>query len=319
VPVNMETIVSRVLPVQVTILGDPPLGYNKGTPTHAPTQVTISGPISQVNKVVVARAEISITGASETIKSTVSVQALDNNSNAVSDVTITPKTVLITQPISLQGGFKNVVVKVVTRGQLVDGYRLTNISVTPPNITIFSSDPQLVNDIPGYVETMPVDLTHLTEDMDARVAVNLPHDVTLVGEQSVLVQVGVASIEGSLTIALPIETLGLPPQLHAQISPAAVEVIVSGPLPVLDSLTPTSFRAVIDLTKLAVGEYKKAPIVDLVPAQVRVQSVQPQSVDVEILAAPTPTATTRVLPGTRPSATIFVTPTVTPPAATSLP
>jgi YbbR domain-containing protein len=289
--ITLEALISKKFPVQTTVNGEPPLGYKKGTLLRSPSEVTVSGPESVVSQVTEIDATIDISGARETKKLTVAVEAHDNNGDVVSGVTITPKVVTVTQPISLEGGYKNVVVKVETSGNLANGYRLTNISVSPPNVTVFSSNPQLVNDLPGYVETMPVNLAGLNDDTEVRVALNLPADITLVGVQSVLVQVSVAAIETSLTISLPVEILGLPPDLEASISPSTIDVIVAGPLPVLDTLTTDSFRAVIDLTGMDPGTYQLAPTVDLVPEQVQVQSILPDSVEVTISPAPTPSPT----------------------------
>jgi YbbR domain-containing protein len=77
--------------------------------------------------------------------------------------------------------------------------------------------------------------------------------------------------------------------LSAAISPASVDVIVSGPLPVLDAISPASFRAVVDLTGLEAGTYQLNPKMDLVPDQVSVQSFLPETVEVTISTAPTPT------------------------------
>lgn len=292
VEISLEQIVSEKFTVQVNIEGDPPLGYKRGEPVHEPAEVTVSGPESMMTRVASVHATLNIGGANESVKSTLPLETADENGNPVNGVTITPRTVTVTQPITLQGGYKNVVVKVVTTGQVATGYRLTNISVSPPNVTVFSTNPDLVNELPGYVETLPLDLTGLNDDIDIRMALNLPSDVSLVGEQSVLVQVGVAAIEGSLTVSLPVETLGLPPDLQASISPAGVDVIVSGPLPILDGLTPASFRAVIDVTGLAPGDYQLSPVVDLAPDAVRVQTVLPETVEVVIAPAPTPAPAT---------------------------
>jgi YbbR domain-containing protein len=214
----------------------------------------------------------------------------------------------VTQPITLVRGYKNVAVKVVTTGQIANGYRLTNISVTPLNVTVYSDNPTLVNELPGYVETKPVDLTGLNDDIEMRMELNLPKGISLVGEQSVLVQVSVAAIEGSLTVSLPVETLGLSPELTAHISPGMVDVIVTGPLPVLDTLTQASFRAVVDVSDMAPGVYQMIPVVDLVPEQVRIQTILPETVEVSITITPTPTATTTANP------VLVVTPSSTQPA-----
>ena len=49
-------------------------------------------------------------------------------------------------------------VKVVVQGQQAAGYRIENISVFPPVMTVFAEDPELVNELPGVVETQPLDL-----------------------------------------------------------------------------------------------------------------------------------------------------------------
>jgi YbbR domain-containing protein len=289
VQVTLDSLATEKFPVELEVNGDPPLGYRRGIPTVNPDTVTVSGPEAQVSKIAQVRATLDISGQRDTKESILPVEAVSSTGDVINNVTITPKTVKVTFPISLEGGYKNVVVKAVTEGQVAPGYRLTNISVTPPNVTVFSTDPVLVNNIPGFVETKPLNLDGLKEDTDFHLGLNLPKGVTLVGEQSVLVQVGVAPIEGSLTISLPVETLGLPPNLAAVISPATVDVIVNGPLPVLDTLTADSFRVVVDLTSLAEGVYQIQPVIDLVPDQINVVSILPETVEVTIEPAPTPT------------------------------
>jgi hypothetical protein len=39
------------------------------------------------------------------------------------------------------GGLKSVVVKVLTTGKVQEGYRLTNISVSPLTVTLFADNP----------------------------------------------------------------------------------------------------------------------------------------------------------------------------------
>lgn len=287
--VELEQLEARTLPVSLLVEGEPALGYQKGSPVLEPSEVTVSGPASQVNQVSQVLARLDISGVSSTLETTVAVLAVDQNGDPVTGLLVTPRLISVTQPVNLLGGFRTVVVKVVTTGQLANGYRLTNVSVSPPTVTVFSSDPARVNDLPGFVETQPVDLTGVDDDVEIRVGLNLPEGVSLVGEQSVLVQISVAAIEGSLTVTLPVEILGLPPGLNAQIAPPVVDVLVSGPLPILDTLTSASFRAVVDLTGLDPGTYQLAPVVDLVPESIVVESILPQTVEVIIGAAPTPT------------------------------
>lgn len=300
---RLEPLLTRTLPIELVVTGEPPLGYKKDAPEMNPEVVQISGPESIVSRAVQAKVSLDISGASQTVTSNLAIQVLDENGSPVTGLTINPNTVTVTQPISLLRGFRNVAVKVVTTGQVANGYRLTNITVTPPTVTVSSANPLAVNELPGFVETLPIDINGLTDDIEVNVDLNLPEGITLVREPSVLVQVNVAAIESSLTIPLPVEVLGLPPELQASISPPSVDVIVSGPIPILDTLSPLSFRLVIDLTNLQPGVYQITPVLDLIPDQIQVESILPARVEVTIIPAPTqtPTLDTGVLQNPTPS------------------
>ena len=306
---TLEPLIQRTLPVQAIITGGLPVGYQRGELSIEPQQVTVSGAESQVNRVDQVRILLDISGAAESIDQRVSLEALDETGTPVTNVEITPAEVAVNLPVQLLGGFKNAAVKVVTKGQVADGYRLTSISVSPPTVTLFSDDPNLIEEIPGYVETLPVDLSNLTDDIEISTGLNLPEGVTLVREPSVLVQVAVAAIEGSLTLTVPVEAIGLTPELGAIISPVSVDVIISGPLNVLEQLSPANFRVIVDLTDLPPGVYQRQVIVDLKPDQVRVQTTLPESVEVTIGLAPTPTPNGAVQAPAIPSLTPVLTPT----------
>jgi YbbR domain-containing protein len=229
------------------------------------------------------------------------VQVLDATENPVRGLTVTPEQVTLNQPISQRGGYRNVVVKVVSTGQIAGGYRLTNISVFPPTVTVFSSNPLLVDRLPGFVETAPLDITGRKDDLEVRLSLNLPDGVEVSGDQTVLVQVGVAAIEGSITLSsLPVQVQNLPIALQAVLSPETVDVIISGPLPLLDRLTAENLTVFLDLTGTGEGTYQFAPRVSISIAELRAESILPSSIEVVVkprsTATPTPTVTPTVTP-----------------------
>lgn len=291
VTLGLEPLVSRTFPVNLEISGDPAVGYQKGVPERDPSFVTVSGAAPLVDSIEEVRASLDISDASETIRANLPLLALDKTGEPVSAVVISPEEVGVTQPIYLQGGYRNVIVRVVTTGQPADGYKLTNITVSPLNVVVFSADPQLVNDLPGYVETQPVDLTGAEDDLDTFVALNLPEGVSVVGDQTVVVQVSIAALEGSLTMTLPVIPIGLLPANAAVISPESVDVLLSGPLSILDRMNPGDIRVVVDLKDLELGTYQLEPQVDVLPDRVQVETILPTTVEVTIIIAPTPTPT----------------------------
>lgn len=291
VTVLLEPSKTSDFEVNLSVTGDPALGYSLGVPSVDPPQVAVTGPESLVDQVVQIVATLDVNGANTNISRDVQVQALDGNGSAVRGIVLSPQTVRGNQPVNLLGGYRNVVVKVETTGEPADGYWLTNISVSPPNVTVFSTDPQLVNELPGFVETNLIDLTGLRDDVDIRASLNLPEGITLVGEESVLVRLSIAAQEGTLPISLPIEAIGLPPDMEASFIPESVDLLLAGPLPILNNLKPAEIRLVANLSGMEPGIYQVTPIVDLLPSQVRVISIQPETVAATIIRPPTPTPT----------------------------
>ena len=135
------------------------------------------------------------------------------------------------------------------------------------------------------METETVDLNGLNDDVDIRVNLNLINGVELAGEESVLVRLSIASQEGSLPISLPIVVTGLPPEYSVKVSPEKVDLLIIGPLPILNNLKPGGIRISINLKDLEIGIHKVKPIVDLLPNQVQVASILPDIVEVTITRA----------------------------------
>ena len=188
-----------------------------------------------------------------------------------------------------RGGYRDLAVKVVVRGQVASGYRLTDISVFPPVVTVFSADPNVVATLPGVVETQPLDLQNANEDITTRLDLNLPEGVSVVGEQTVLIQAGISPIESSITLSNEVvQVTGLPEGLTAQVLPATVDVILSGPLPLLDTLTRQDIRVTVDLTGLTAGTHQLTPRVEILIADVVVESILPGTVEVTLAPSGTP-------------------------------
>jgi YbbR domain-containing protein len=294
VSVTLEKLATQTIPIHLVTNGEPAIGYQAGAPVLDAKTVTVSGPVSIVSRVKELRATVDQSQAHENIERTITLQPLDSGGGLVTGVTLNPDRVEVQIPITQRYGFRTVSVKVVVTGQVASGYRVTNISVFPLAVTVSSSDPQLVNDLPGFVETSPVSLDGIKNALDVQVQLNLPNGVRVEGDQTVLVQVGIAAIESNLTLHnLPIQAVNIPAGLAAQFSPDAVDIILSGPLPILDTLSVSDITITVDLTGKGIGTFQSTPTVQLRQTELRVVSIQPGTVEVSLGPAPTPTPTRR--------------------------
>jgi len=290
VNVVLESLATQTFPLSLSLSGQPAAGYQVGEATMEVTKAAVSGPESIIRQATRARVLVSLDGVRASINESVSVQMLDARNNILQGLAINPESVRVDVPISQQGGYRDVAVKVIVQGQQAAGYRIENISVFPPVVTVFSEDPEKVNQLPGVVETQPLNLQDRKEDISTRLALDLPADITIQGVQTVQVQVSISPIQTSLTLLnQPINVNGLAEGLAAQVFPQTVDVIFSGPLPVLDTLTSKDVTVSVDATGLGVGTYQLTPEVRVSVDNVLVESILPGTVEAVITVPSTPT------------------------------
>jgi YbbR domain-containing protein len=276
--------------IRLILSGQPATGYQVGEPTLDPAGVTISGAESVVSQIDTVQATLDVTNARQNISATIPLQAVDKDGNLVSGAALIPDNVTVGLSVVQQGGYRDLAVKVMTVGNPASGYSLTSVSAFPPIVTVYSANSSTIDAMPGYVETSPLDLSGATQEIQKQLGMTLPPGVTLIGEQSVAVIVGITSIQSSRTISYsPVEMVGQANGLSAHLSTQTVDVIVSGPLPVLDSLLFSDVHVQVDLTGLVPGTYQLTPKVSITKQNVIVESILPGTVEVVITGMGTPT------------------------------
>ena len=290
--VDLESIATQTYPLVLSLAGQPAAGYQAGDASMDLTELAVSGPESIIQQVAQARVVVNLDGIRESIDESLQIQVVDKQNRALKGLTINPESVRVNIPISLLGGFRDVAVKVIVEGQQAAGYRIENISVFPPVITVFAEDPELVNALPGVVETQPLDLQDRREDVSTRLSLDLPDNITIIGSKTVQVQVSISPIQTSLTLSnQPINIIGLSEGLSAQVFPPSVDVIISGPVPVLDALTSKDITVSVDCKGLDVGVYQLEPKVNPLVDNILVESILPSTVEVVIALPSTATPT----------------------------
>lgn len=295
VEIQVERLVSREVPITLIVNGDPAIGYRASTGRLLRTTVTITGPESAVDAVAEVTATLTIANLRDTVTQDVALRALTAEGRPANGITLDPSTARATVSITQLGGYRDVAVRANVIGQAASGYRVTNIITAPSVVTLFSEDPQRVNSIPGFVLTEPLDITGVSDDIDARLTLELPDGVSLVGEQAIQVQVSIAALVSSLVIEPEVRVAGLSPGLTATIAPETLVIILSGPLPRLDTLTTEDITVIVDVLGLRPGVYELEPEIVVSTADVIIESVAPPTVEV-IISIDENTPTSRPIP-----------------------
>jgi YbbR domain-containing protein len=190
--------------------------------------------------------------------------------------------------IARRPGYRDFSVRVPYTGAPARGYQIASIAVDPSLVTLRGS-PEAFDRLPGYVETLPVDLEGATEDVRARLALNLPEPLSVVGSQNIAVQIEISPIMGSRDLRLEPVIRGLDLGLTRTVPIETVDLVVSGPLPVLEALDGGSTQVILDLSGLESGVHS-VPLQAVVPEDVTVVSLLPAAIDITLSLRSTPGA-----------------------------
>ncbi|HEY44584.1 MAG TPA: hypothetical protein G4O11_11445 [Anaerolineae bacterium] len=290
VTITLELSTSKMVDVNVVTFDQPALGFQAEEPIAQPKQVNVVGPASVVEQVYELRAEISLTNRRESIDQQVPLIPLDREGNKVEGVQISLEQVRVTVQIKLGDFYRLVSVIPIIKGrdtmEELGHYRVTNITYTPREVIVSSSDREALDALPVFVETIPFDISDQTTDVERRLPLNLPVGVYLIGEQSVLVRVTIEPVVESITVTREIEIQGLGPELYAITSPSTVDIILTGPAATLDALRPEDVRVVVDLRDYGIGKHPTEPQVLILPTDLQFEAPIPSIIEVEITSSP---------------------------------
>lgn len=281
VKVHLEKTRQVPVLVRVRVLDEPPLGYETKAPVVEPPTVLVSGPQNKVEQVNDATVEVALRGAKTAVDREANVVIHDAQGNQIQGLTIAPSTVQVHIPVEQRVGYKDAAVKALISGNVASGYWVSDISVDPATVTLVGA-PNALNQLGGFVETEALDVTGAKENIVKRVRLKLPEGVSVLNATDVMLRVAVDPVLSGLTVRRPVsvsETCNLP----AQISPNTVEVILSGPLPILQTLKTDDVQIVLDAPRCASGTYQAELRAVNVPDKIKVESIVPSTAEVIIL------------------------------------
>ncbi|MGH2622009.1 MAG: CdaR family protein [Anaerolineales bacterium] len=291
VTVTLERAATTSVDIEVVTLGEPQLGYRTNSASASPERTILLGAVSQVDQLASVRAEVNVSDRREDFEQEVTLIALDGAGNRLLGLQFEPARVMVSVRIEPRERFQLVSVVPNLEGEEAlseAGYRLTDVSVTPDVVTVFSADPEALKALPGFVLTLPLDLSGATGDLERRLSLDLPAGISPVENQGVLVRVSIAPVEGTITLSRQVEVRGLAVGLFAQLSPESVDIILTGPLPTLISLQLEDVRVIVDLLDLGPGTHQIPPQVIISQTDVENEPVFPATIEVTISNTPPP-------------------------------
>jgi len=283
IQVELEKISSVKLPVTLNMTGSLPISYQADETSFDAQEVTVTGPKSLVDSISQVVAIVDVSNAVNNIDMLVDLKPINAAGNVVTGVSLSPEKTRVSIIITQLGGYRNLFVKIVTIGQIANGFYLTGLSASPVNVTVYASEPDQVNTMPAFIETVPINLNGASDDFEVDVSLNLPDGIKLIGEQSVAVKVGIAPIGSSINFPnIPVQVINLGSNYTVTLSPSVVDVYLSGPLYLLEGYTSSDIIITLDLIDRGPGTYQLVPVMEMLSEFLKVDAILPGTIEVII-------------------------------------
>ena len=281
--VELDQVSTRLVKVQTLVNDQPAAGYEAKAPIVEPISVTVTGPETLVEQVGGAVAQVQIDGAKSQVDREVDIVLVDSQDREMSQVIVEPAVVRVVVPVEQRDGRKEVAVRPNLIGQPANGYRLSSVRVDPSTVVLIGDNETLTR-VPGFIETTEVALEGATADIEARLDLVLTDNVQVSEQQDVIITASIVPLEGGRTLKQEPVTQNLGTNLDAEIALKTVEVILRGPVPLLESMEPDDMFVILDLADLLPGVHNVEPSVVL-PNGIEAEGVLPETVEVVITAS----------------------------------
>lgn len=281
--VRLDPVQTRQIAVTVN-MGAVPEGLSVGNAQVEPSTVTARGASSRIAAIQSVTARVRIDASALNVDQQVDAVPIDAEGNEVPNVEIEPSRVRVRIPVARELANRTLPVVPQLSGDLAPGYEIVSISVEPLSVTV-SGEAATVS-LLDSASTEPIDLTGRTSDLDATVDFALPPGVSVIGNDRAHVILAVAQQAGSATFNVGIVLDNRGPDLTYTVAPGQLNVILTGPQPLLAALDPGSLLAHVDVADLQAGIHQLTPVFTP-PAGTEVFEVSPTQIRV-VIVAPAP-------------------------------
>ena len=284
--VDIEPMDTRVVPVNVELQNQDEDKYYYVVSQSNPSQLTISGASSVVQRIAQAQALVNVEGMTTGRNVSVKYALLDEEGNEVTQLVSKPTSSVMVglsiDPIARLS--VDASIETATTGTLPDGYRITRVEVQPETITV-AGDPSLLGEL-DVLTFEQVNVTGRTQSFSTVATVNALDAMKYVSTRQVTVTV---YIEEESQVArfenVNLSISGLREGCAAELSDETVRVKATGAYSEMGQLTESHLLADVDLTGLTPGEYDLTVQVTADNYPSVTFEVEPQTVHVAIRTA----------------------------------
>lgn len=259
IEVEIDTLTTRNIPIEIHEEGELPEGYWAGDVQLDSATVLLEGPGTDLAKIVKAVGTIDLTNRTESLNQSIMLALYDKEGNVVESSilfggmpTVVAKQEILPSklvPIDVDGA-------IIGREELPENFEIASYGTSLKSTLVrIVGDADVIQKIES-LSLEPVDVTGCTESIQQELAINVPEGVRIIGADSVNLQVTIREKTAVLELTeLPIEIVGLARKQTATLSQELANVTFSGRVSLLAGITRGDVKVYADVTGLAAGTH----------------------------------------------------------------
>jgi YbbR domain-containing protein len=281
--VKVDYLISKDIPVTAKIDIQEAPGFQAWPYRIKPANfVKIFGPEALIKRVYQASVILGVTDAASAIEQSLPIQLLDRDGQTIESkyIRLEPKYAVVTVPVY---PLKVLPVKPSIAGKPEENYEVTGIEVYPREITV-SGDKSILDKL-DTLGTEILDIQGASFDVKRTLKLQQYDGISIApshpNQVEVLVRISEINIESTLS-AREIQMVNIPTNRQAELEVSNAEVVVRGPISILNNLEDEAIRLYVDLSDVSSrGEHRLKIMVDI-PEGVDLLKVTPNETTVSI-------------------------------------
>jgi YbbR domain-containing protein len=320
--IRIEQEITSTVPLTVEVIGSVPFSFEARPPRVSSqgqpvTDAHVRGPKSRVERVALVRAIADIDRLTANYTSLLKLEAIAADGKVIEGVTIEPERVDVLVPIVSSAGIKRVPVVPRVVGEPASGYVVAGLTVEPQFVRLAGGSGSLEN--VQSITTQDVNIQGASATVSHTVTLQVPESTPLLSGEpiSATVTVRIVPIERpfQVTLPAPVQLADVGPGLLSSVSPAIVQVTLSGAAAQLAALDPATLVGTVSARERDAGTYSLAPTFAL-PRGITLVGEPPRvTVTLRLPPSPTPQATPTLASTPQPTEEATPTPAEVPTAA----